>query len=299
MSPRRAHRRARRLGAARVLALRSSPAARPSAGSRQANALRHAGDAKGALAAYKAILADLGDGPLPDGRRGGPREGAPLRGRRLLPRARRLHRRPLLLPAHRLAPARRRRRRYEARAVIGDIYRDRFNDHARRHRAVRRRRRVRRRRSRRSYQLEVARGYLALGALRAGAHRGAHPPREVADARARRRGAAPHRARPGRSRASDDEALGAFQALVDREPRPEMAARALEGAGAHPRAGGPVRPGPRALRARAADAPEPRRDPHQHRGGARAPREGEDRDARRPRRRVRQRKVKRSPREAP
>ena len=65
----------------------------------------------------------------------------------------------------------------------------------------------------------------------------------------------------------DDEAL----ARVPGAHRPQAAPRArgarARGPGPHPRAGGPLRPRARAVRARPAHPPEPGRDPDQHRGG--------------------------------
>jgi tetratricopeptide (TPR) repeat protein len=192
----------------------------------QANALRHAGDPRGALAAYKAILADLGDGPLSG-------SDAAVRHKALrfagdvsylelgdYTGALSYYRRIVSLHP-------RGKEALEARGVIGDIYRDRFRDHlaaiaqyadiaasdgpdAPR------------------YQLEVARGYLALGnheqaRTEARILRERWPTADLAD------DAQLLTAQAWALDKKDDEALGAFQALVARGPRPEVTARALEG----------------------------------------------------------------------
>ncbi|HEX9400799.1 MAG TPA: tetratricopeptide repeat protein [Anaeromyxobacter sp.] len=191
-----------------------------------ANALRHAGDSKGALAAYKVILADLGDGPLPAAN-------AAVRWKALrfagdvsylelgdYGSAISYYRRIVSLhPGGKEA--------YEARGVIGDIYRDRFKDHLA---AITQYAEVAASDSplAPNFQLEVARGYLALGSTE----------RARAEARVLREKWPQHElaeeaqlltAQAWALEKKDDEALGAFQALVDREPRPEMKARALEG----------------------------------------------------------------------
>jgi tetratricopeptide (TPR) repeat protein len=192
----------------------------------QANALRVAGDAKGALAAYKTILADLGNGAL-SGSEGAVR----LKALRFAGDVSYLelgdyvaalsyYRRIVSLqPGGREAD--------EARAVIGDIYRDRFNDQlaaiaqyaaiagADGPLAPR-------------YQLEVARGYLALSRYdqartEARILREKWPNDPLADE------AQLLTAQAWALEKRDDEALGAFQALVDRAPRPDVKARALEG----------------------------------------------------------------------
>jgi tetratricopeptide (TPR) repeat protein len=191
-----------------------------------ATALRHAGDAKGALAAYKAILADLGDGPLPADeaevrwkalRRAGDVSylelgdytGALSYYRRIVS----LH--PGGKEAH------------EARGVIGDIYRDRFNDPLA---AIAQYADVAASDSPLAprYQLEIARAYLAI-ARHAQARTEARilrerwPTHELADE------AQLLAAQAWSLEGRPEEALGAFQALVDRRPRPELVARALEG----------------------------------------------------------------------
>ena len=192
----------------------------------QANALRHAGDARGALAAYKAILADLGDGPLGAAR-------ASVRGRALrfagdvsylelgdYTGALSYYRRIVSLqPGGKEA--------HEARGVIGDIYRDRFKDNLA---AVAQYADVAASDSPLAprYQLEVARGYLALAnyeqaRTEARILRERWPTHELADE------AQLLAAQAWALERKDEEALGAFQALVDSEPRPELKARALEG----------------------------------------------------------------------
>jgi tetratricopeptide (TPR) repeat protein len=192
----------------------------------QANALRHAGDAKGALATYKAILADLGDGPLSDAQAVvrtkalrfagdvsylelGDYMGALSYYRRIVslhPRAKEAH---------------------DARGVIGDIYRDRFRDNLA---AIAQYADVAASDSPLAprYQLEVARCYLALGnheqaRTEARILRERWPTHELADE------AQLLTAQAWALEKKDDEALGAFQALIDRGPRPELVARALEG----------------------------------------------------------------------
>ncbi|HEX9242055.1 MAG TPA: tetratricopeptide repeat protein [Anaeromyxobacter sp.] len=192
----------------------------------QANALRVSGDAKGALAAYKAILADLGNGALSS-------SDSAIRTKALrfagdvsylelgdYVAALSYYRRIVSLqPGGREAD--------EARAVLGDIYRDRFNDQlaavaqfaaiagADGPLAPR-------------YQLEVARGYLALtrydqARTEARILREKWPNDALADEAQLLTGQA------WALEKRDDEALGAFQALVDRAPRADVKARALEG----------------------------------------------------------------------
>ncbi len=191
-----------------------------------ATALRHAGDAKGALAAYKEVLADLGEGPLPADQAAvrakalryagdvsylelGDYTGALSYYRRIVS----------LAPGSKEA--------HEARGVIGDIYRDRFNDPlaaiaqyadvAGSDSALAPR-----------YQLEVARCYLSIARYaqartEARILREKWPTDPLADEAQLL--AAQSLALEGRP----DDALGAFQALVDRRPAPELVARALEG----------------------------------------------------------------------
>jgi tetratricopeptide (TPR) repeat protein len=191
-----------------------------------ANELRHAGDAKGALAAYKVILADLGDGALPAA-------DAAVRWKALrfagdvsylelgdYGSALSYYRRIVSLhPGGKEA--------HEARGVIGDIYRDRFKDHLA---AIAQYADVAASDSPLAprFQLEVARGYLALSTYeraRAEARvlREKWPKHELADE------AQLLTAQAWALEKKDDEALAAFQALVERDPPAEVRARALEG----------------------------------------------------------------------
>ncbi len=198
-----------------------SPAGRLEA----ANALRHKGDLKGALAGYKGLLADLGEGPLPEA-------AAEVRWKALkyagdlsylelgdYQSALSYYRRIIsLYPGGKEA--------YEARSILGDIYRDRFNDHLA---AIAQYAEVAASDSPDAprFQLKVAREYLELGRweqarLEARALRARWPPAELADEAQLLTGQA------WSLEKRDDEALGAFQALLDRRPRPDLAARALE-----------------------------------------------------------------------
>ena len=191
-----------------------------------AAALRHAGNAKGALEAYKALLADLGEGPLPKG-------DAEIRGKALryagdvsylelgdYTGALSYYRRIVSLnPGGKDA--------HEARGIIGDIYRDRFNDPLA---AIAQYAVVAASDSPLAsrFQLEIARGYLALGRYEqarteARLLREKWPVDEMSDE------AQLLAAQAWALEKRDEEALGAFQALVDRKPRPDVAARALEG----------------------------------------------------------------------
>lgn len=193
----------------------------------QASTLRHKGDAAGALAAYRQLLGELGEGPLR------PAEAA-VRFKALkaagdlsylelgdYPGALSYYRR--IVSLHPGAPEAR-----EARALLGDIYRDRFGDHlaaitqysdlaaSDAPEAPR-------------FQLEVAREYLALkrydqARTEARILRDRWPKHELADEAQLLTGQA------WALEQRDDEALGAFQALVDRrDTRPDVVARALEG----------------------------------------------------------------------
>jgi len=192
----------------------------------QANGRRVAGDPKGALQAYKAVLADLGEGPLPasDGAvrtkalraagdvsylELGDYTGAISYYRRIIS----------------TAPGTREAR--EARIVIGDIYKERFQDPLA---AIAQYADVAASDAPEApaYQLEVAKAYLELG-NREQARTEArilrerwptHPLAEEAQLLTAQAWSLDHR---------DDEALRAFQALIDSRPRPEIAARALEG----------------------------------------------------------------------
>jgi tetratricopeptide (TPR) repeat protein len=217
------HRAALVLAAAAALTLGCGSAARRL---ENATTLRHRGDAKGALAAYKELLADLGEGPLPGDQAEvrwkalraagdvsylelGDYTGALSYYRRIVS----LH--PGGNEAH------------EARAIIGDIYRDRMNDPLA---AIAQYADVAASDSPAAprYQLEVARGYLTLNRFEQARTEARlllekWPTHELADEAQLL--AAQAWALEGR----EEEALSAFQALVDRKPRPDVAARALEG----------------------------------------------------------------------
>ena len=192
----------------------------------QANARRVAGDPKGALQAYKAILADLGEGPLhtSDGAvrtkalraagdvsylELGDYTGAISYYRRIIS----------------TAPGTREAR--EARIVIGDIYKERFQDPLA---AIAQYADVAATDAPEAptYQLEVAKAYLELGNSEQARTEArilrerwpTHPLAEDAQLLTGQAWSLEHR---------DDEALRAFQALIDSRPRPEIAARALEG----------------------------------------------------------------------
>jgi len=192
----------------------------------EATALRHAGDPRGALAAYKKLLADLGDAPLAGGDAQvrwkalkfagdvsylelGDYTGALSYYRRIIS----------LYPG---GPEAR-----EARAILGDIYRERFHDPVA---AIAQWADVASSGAAEAprYQLAVARAYLDLSNFEqarteARILRERWPDHELADE------AQLLTAQAWALERRDDEALGAFQALVERKPRPELAARAYEG----------------------------------------------------------------------
>jgi tetratricopeptide (TPR) repeat protein len=192
----------------------------------EANLLRHRGDPRGALAAYKALLATLGDGALGE-------KDAKVRLKTLryagdvsyldlgdFTGAISYYRRIIsLYPGGPDA--------YEARAVIGDIFRDRFND---RLAAIAQYADVAESKAPQApeFQLKVAREYLELknyeqARTEARILRERWPESALADE------AQLLTAEAWSLERREDEALGAFQALVDRKPKPEVAARALEG----------------------------------------------------------------------
>lgn len=208
-------------------ALAAVPACHSQAGRlEEANNLRHRGDARGALERYKAILAALGDDALPAEKavirwkslKGagdvsylelGDYSGAILYYRRIIS----------LYPGS--AEAR------ESRIAIGDIYRERFNDYLA---AIAQYADVASSDAPEApkYQLEVAKAYLELKNYR----------------QARTEARILLDRWPDHLLAEDaqlltastwvlekrgQEALSAFQALVDRHPRKEILARALEG----------------------------------------------------------------------
>jgi tetratricopeptide (TPR) repeat protein len=205
-----------------LLAGCSSPEARLEA----AGALRHRGDPRGALGAYQGLLAGLGEGPLPAG-------DASVRLRALRSAGDLAY---LELGDYAGAIAYYRRiislqpggpDALSARAVIGDILRDRFQDKLA---AIAQWADVAASDAPQAaaFQLKVAREYLELGnteqaRLEARALRERWPTaREADEAQLLTAQAWALDKRP-------EEALGAFQALLERRPAPELAARALEG----------------------------------------------------------------------
>jgi len=191
-----------------------------------ANTLRHAGKPKEALQAYRSILAEMGDGPLPDG-------DARVRSKALkyaaeisylelgdYPSAIAYYRRVVSLqPATPEA--------FEARGAIGDIYRERFNDPLA---AIAQYADIAARDTPGApqAQLKICRAWLELKNFeqarteaRALRERWASSP-EADEAQLL---TAQAWALEGRA----EEALGAYRALVERRPRPELVARALEG----------------------------------------------------------------------
>lgn len=192
----------------------------------EANTLRHGGDPRGALQRYKAILADLGDDPVAPAvatirwkaLKGagdvsylelGDYTGAISYYRRIVS----------LFPG--TAEAR------EARVNIGDIYRQRFQDNLA---AIAQYADVAASDAPEAprYQLEVAKAYLDLKnypqarteARILGERWPRHPLADDAQLLAAQAWSLERR---------DREALAAFQALIDRRPRSEVLARALEG----------------------------------------------------------------------
>jgi tetratricopeptide (TPR) repeat protein len=192
----------------------------------EANALRHRGDPGAALAAYKAILAELGEGPLAE-------EEARVRWKALryagdvsylelgdYAGAIAYYRR--IISLHPGGPE-----AYEARGVIGDIFRDRFDD---RLAAIAQYSALAASDAPRAaeFQLKVAREYLELknypqARTEARILRERWPEGPLADE------AQLLTAQAWSLEHRDDEALSAFQALIDRGPAPDVAARALAG----------------------------------------------------------------------
>jgi tetratricopeptide (TPR) repeat protein len=192
----------------------------------EANTLRHAGKPKEALAAYRGILAEMGDGPLPDG-------DARLRAKALRYAAEISY---LELGDYAGAIAYFRRivslqpatpEATDARGAIGDIYRERFNDPLA---AIAQYAEVASRDAplAPAFQLKVIRAWLELKSF--------EQARSEARALRERWPASPEAdeaqlltaqawAMEGRA----EEALGAYRALVERRPKPELVARALEG----------------------------------------------------------------------
>jgi tetratricopeptide (TPR) repeat protein len=200
----------------------SSPEARLEA----AAALRHRGDPRGALAAYQALLAGLGEGPLPG-------EQAAVRLKALRAAGDLSY---LELGDYGGAIAYYRRiislqpggpDALSARAVIGDILRDRFKD---RLAAIAQWADVAASEAPQApqFQLKVAREYLELGntqqaRLESRALRERWPTSREADE------AQLITAQAWALDKRSEEALSAFQALLERQAAPEIQARALEG----------------------------------------------------------------------
>lgn len=191
-----------------------------------ANGLRHDGRPKEALAAYQAILAEMGDGPLKG-------NAAKVRARALkyaaeisylelgdYPGAIAYYRRIVSLePATPEA--------FEARGAIGDIYLERFHDPLA---AIAQYADVAAREAgvAPAFQLKVARAWMEL--------RNWPRAREEARALRERWPTSPEAdeaqlitAQAWASEGRSEEALGAFRALVERRPSRELVARALEG----------------------------------------------------------------------
>jgi tetratricopeptide (TPR) repeat protein len=191
-----------------------------------ANTLRHAGKPREALDAYRAVLVEMGDGPLPD-------RDARLRAKALkyaaevsylelgdYPSAIAYYRRIVSLqPATPEA--------WEARSAIGDIYRERFNDPLA---AIPQYADIAARDNPGApqAQLKISRAWLELKNFEqarneAGVLRERWPSAPEADE------AQLLTAQAWALEGRGEEALGAYRALVDRRPRPELVARALEG----------------------------------------------------------------------
>jgi tetratricopeptide (TPR) repeat protein len=192
----------------------------------RANDLRHAGRPADALALYREVLAELGDGRLPEGEAEvrlralkyagdvsylelGDYQGAVAYYRRLI--------------AHYPGTP----DAWQARADIGEIYRDRFGD---RIGAIAQWSEVAAGSSESAphYQLKVAQEYLELknyeqARTEARILRDKWPRRPEADE------AQLLTAQAWGLERRNDEALRAFQAALDRQPAPEIRARALEG----------------------------------------------------------------------
>jgi tetratricopeptide (TPR) repeat protein len=191
-----------------------------------ANALRHAGKPKEALASYRTVLAELGDGPLsgPD---------AKVRAKALKYAAEISY---LELGDYAGAIAYYRRivslepatpEAFEARGAIGDIYRERFNDPLA---AIAQYADVAARDApvAPAFQLKVVRAWMELKSYEqarteARALRERWPNAPEADE------AQLLTAQAWAFDGKAEEALGAYRALVERRPSQELVARALEG----------------------------------------------------------------------
>lgn len=191
-----------------------------------ANTLRHDGKPKEALAAYRTLLAEIGDGPLSG-------HEARLRTKALQYAAEISY---LELGDYAGAIAYYRRivslepataEAFEARGAIGDIYRERFNDPLA---AIAQYADVAARDApvAPAFQLKVARAWLELknyeqARIEARVVRERWPTSVESDE------AQLVTAQAWAVDGRPEEALGAYRALVERRPRPELVARALEG----------------------------------------------------------------------
>lgn len=191
-----------------------------------ANAKRVAGDARGALQAYKEILAQLGEAPL-----GASDQAVRLKALRFAGDVSYLELGDYVgaISYYRrivsIAPGTKEAR--DARVVVGDIYRERFRDDLA---AIAQYAEVAGSGAPEAprYQLEVAKCYLELknyeqARVEARVLRDKWPMDPLAEE------GQLLTAQAWSLEKRDDEAMRAFQALVDSHPRPEIAARALEG----------------------------------------------------------------------
>jgi tetratricopeptide (TPR) repeat protein len=185
----------------------------------EANTQRHAGKPKEARDAYRKLLAEMGDGPLPDGE-------ARVRSKALkyaaeisylelgdYPSAVAYYRRIVSLqPATPEA--------FEARGAIGDIYRERFNDPLT---AISQYADIASRDTpgAAQAQLKIARAWLELKKFEQ-ARTEARTVRE-------RWPSSPEADEAWALEGKGEQALGSYRALVERQPRQELVARALEG----------------------------------------------------------------------
>jgi tetratricopeptide (TPR) repeat protein len=209
-----------------VALLAAAGCASPEATLEAASQLRQRGQPKAALARLQKLLASLGEGPLP-----GPQAAVRLKALRAAGDVAYLE-----LGDYAGAIAYYRRiislqpgspEALQARAIIGDIFRDRFQD---RQAAIAQYADVAAGDAPQAplFQLKVAREYLELGnseQARAEARtvRERWPVSKEADE------AQLVTAQAWALEGREDEAMRAFQALIDRRPAPELVARALEG----------------------------------------------------------------------
>jgi tetratricopeptide (TPR) repeat protein len=192
----------------------------------EANTQRHAGKPKEARDAYRKLLAEMGDGPLPDGE-------ARVRSKALkyaaeisylelgdYPSAVAYYRRIVSLqPATPEA--------FEARGAIGDIYRERFNDPLT---AISQYADIASRDTpgAAQAQLKIARAWLELKKFEQ-ARTEARTVRERWPSSPEADEAQLLTAQAWALEGKGEQALGSYRALVERQPRQELVARALEG----------------------------------------------------------------------